>query len=194
MGANSGLSLTSLAIFTTTPVNATIATTAITVSNVAPIASLQNNVSDNVSGSYPLSVINVQLTTAGICAFDIRLVPAGATGLSNPKMQDAKSKFFGYIVYFSEPLTFSGKRAQNPFSSVCGFTGVWPNTTLGAGPVAGFRVSMSCNAQLANWKRAPALGNIYQATVVGVGSDGTQVVIGKSYLTVAATLTAAPTT
>jgi hypothetical protein len=192
-GANSGLSLTSLAAFASTPVNATIPTVPIAVTDIAPLSSVQGNIYDSTVGSYPLSLVGIQLTTAGILAADLRITAVGATGPTGPKMQDGKQKSFGFLFYFSEALTFSGKRAANPFHSVAGFTGIWPTTAISAGATSGFRVSTTVAAQLANWKQSPSLGNTYQVTVVGVGSDGTQVVIGKAYCTVAAALTAAPT-
>ena len=123
----------------------------------------------------------------------MRITAVGSTGPTGPKMQDAKQKSFGLLFYFSEALTFVGKKAANPFHSVAGFTGIAPSTAIGAGSVAGFRVTSTVSGNITNWKASPLLNNIYQVTVVGVGSDGTQVVIGKCYCTVAAALTAAPT-
>jgi hypothetical protein len=193
-GSNFGLSLPSVGSFSTAIVLAPVTGVPIAVSNVAPVNTVQSNIYDATVGSYPMTLISAQLTTAGLFCMDIRFTGVGATPPVLPKWIDGKSKPFGFMVYFSEPLTFVGKRAANALSSQIGFTGIFPNTAIGTAPVPGARITFSGSAQIANWKKAPALGNIYQATVVVVGNDGTQMILGKAFLTVAATLTAGPAT
>jgi hypothetical protein len=75
---------------------------------------------------------------------------------------------------------------------MAGFTGIFPDTVLAAGAVTGFRITFDASLNVAKWKQAPALGNIYQATLVAIGANGTAAIVGKQYLTVATSLTAAP--
>jgi hypothetical protein len=192
-GSNNSYTLASLSVFAPTPVVASLTKTPISVTNVAPLKSVQPNIQDATAGSYPLQLVGVYMTTANIVALDIRCTDVGGNTPTAPKMIDGSGNQFGYVVYFSEALTFSGKKAGTPLRSQAGFTGIFPNTALGAGAVAGFRITFDATNNVIKWHQAPALGQIYQATVVAIGSNGTAAIVGKSFVTVAASLPAAPT-
>jgi hypothetical protein len=191
-GANNVYNLASLAVFASTPVVASLTKTPISVTNVAPLSTVQPNVKDTVAGALPLNLQGVYLTSANILAFDIRLSDVGGVAPVAPKMQDANGNYYGYVVYFSEGLTFVGKRCGTPFRSQACFTGIFPATQLGAGAVPGFRITTDITSNVAKWKQAPALGQIFQATVVCVGANGTAAIVGKSFVTVSAALPAEP--
>jgi hypothetical protein len=155
-----------------------------------PIDSVAPNILDATPNAASLKLDGIYFDSSNHLTIDLTLLGLSGSGLAQTEMVDSKGHTLGFGVYLSTPVNFVGARPSNQLSMLLCDTGIIDVGTVGIITAHGFRMIIDASSFLVGHKHLPSTGQVFLATLIVYGDNGTASLVNSFYSTYG---TAAPT-
>lgn len=146
-----------------------------------PIDSVAPNLLDVTPNAASFKLDGIYFDSTNHVTIDLSLLGLAGSGLGQKDMKDSKGHVLGFGVYLSSPVNFVGARPGNQLNMLLCDTGIIDVGTVGLITAHGFRQIIDASGFLVGHKHLPSTGQVFLATLVVYGDNGTVSIVDSAY-------------